>query len=265
MRPRTRRILYIIAAFIGILLLLDALLWWIDPYGIVTLWKDAGAMVDTAHAAPDGWRYTPGVHEFITYSVVIDTDGFRAVPESNQGDCQIAVLGDSVAYGMGSSVSFVNLLAPDIPAQVVNRALPGYSAANILALLDTLDADGYVWLIIQNDDEPFSTFAPHYHPLQPALVEYFSFRAQPVPTPRPIAWFTQPADQIMARGDVLSFAFAGAYLTEVAHERYGTTIIPPYTSFVSGVDYHPDPEGHRQIANAMRPYIVDFVGRTCED
>jgi hypothetical protein len=266
MKRKTRHVLIYILLWITIsALLLDFLLYHIDPTGVVAYYADFSDLQSHSMPAPDGARYTPGTYHFRKYTVTIGLEGFRAVPESRGGDCRIAFLGDSVTFGMGSDISFVDLLAPDINATVVNAGIPGYSAANVLSELGTIPADGYVWLIVANDDDPRAVWRRSAGELPSATALYLSWlfpfeETAAVNESR----FTNDADKILARDDVLSFVFAGQRLTKLVQERYPQVrLIAPYTGFVSHYDRHADPVGARQIADAMRPYVLAFVKQQC--
>jgi hypothetical protein len=259
MKRKTRHILiYILLCIAFPLLLLDFLLYYFDPAGVVAYYADFADLQSHSLPAPDGARYR-------RYSVTIGLDGFRAILNNRGGQCRIAFLGDSVTFGMGADISFVDLLAPNIDATMINAGIPGYSAANVLAELDTIPADGYVWLIVANDDEPRAVWRESAGGLPSATALYLSWlfpfeETAAVNESR----FTNDADKILARDDVLSFVFAGQRLTKLAQERYPQVrLIPPYTGVVSHYDRHPSPEGARQIADHLRPYVLSFVQQKC--
>lgn len=268
MRPRTKRLFSILAVFAITLLFIEAMLYNLDPMGIVTMRQDSNRLTELSTGSVDGWRLIPGQHRFRRYNVVVGIDGFRTVPETQVTDCRIAFIGDSVTYGFGSNTTFVNILAADLPNVTLhNWGVPGYGISNIAALMAFEPVmNGYIWLIYENDAEPRRRFAPKPPPLQPAILEYLSVRiihSNP-PPPDPAEGFTTVADELLARDDVLAFALNGRYLTDVIQARYPqVVIIPDYRDYSSPVDNHPSESGHAQLADSMRETVVEFTERIC--
>lgn len=247
-----------------VLLLLEAALRFIDPIGIYRYFADYNALTALSLPAPDGLRYTPGTHRFAMYSVTIGLDGFRAVPGNRGGNCRIVFLGDSVSFGMGSDVSFVDILAPDLPATVINAGIPAYSAANVAREIDLIPADGYIWLIIENDDAPAATWQRPSGQFPSATALYLGWLFPgDVQGSHDTARFTRHAAPVIARDDVLAFAFEGMALTTEA-QAMGAHVIPFYTHTVSQRDAHPPPAGAAEIADAMRDSVTNFEAQQCE-
>lgn len=255
----------VVIVLFSMLLVLDAMLFHIDPLGMRRYIYDLNALFAVALPAPDGIRFTPGYHQFAMYDATIGLDGLRIVPDSKNQDCTIVFVGDSVTFGMGADDedSFPNRLARVLPVHVVMAAFPGYSAENVRASLAQHEADGYVWLIIPNDDEPFYMWRRGKGAMPSATVLYLDVLF-PQPGKSVPARFQTAADSILAREDVLAFIIEGDGLTGLVQQRYPQVkVIKPYTGYVSISDTHPNGEGAQQIADAMRPDIEEFVQGVC--
>jgi hypothetical protein len=244
---------------------IDFGLFHLDPAGVRRYFYDYEDLALLSTPAADGYRLSPGVHRFAMYSATISDDGLRMVPNNQGGSCHIVFVGDSVTFGMGANDAdtFVNLLAADIPAAVSLVAFPAYSAANVALSIQDYPADGYIWLIIQNDDEPMVVWKPIDGDMPPAMALYISwlFSTGKLIPPNTIR-FVRYAAPVIARADVLAFAFRGDALTEAA-KQLGAIVIDHYTGHVSRYDAHPDAAGHRQIAFAMRARVMAFVNQQC--
>lgn len=264
MTRRTRRILiYILITIIVCALLLEGAFRFIDPVGIYSYFSDYNALTALSLPAPDGLRYTPGIHRFSMYTAIIGGDGLRTVQDGSSGDCIIAFVGDSVTFGMGSDISFVDYLAPDLPATVINAGIPGYSAANVAREIDLIPADGYVWLIIENDDAPAATWQRPSGNFPSATTLYLGWLfPMDAPAAHDKARFIRHAAPLLERDDVLAFAFEGMALTTEA-QAMGATGIPNYTHTVSRRDAHPSPAGAAEIADAMLDNVVTFEAQQC--
>ena len=250
----------VLAFFAG----LDFMLWHIDYAGVVRYTLDYADLQAHAVPAPDGIRYEPGTYALRMYTVTIGADGLRAVPESRGGACRIAFVGDSIVFGMGSDISFVDLLAPDIDATVINAGIPGYGVENVAAELDSIAADGYVWLAFRNDSEPPLVYARPSGSIPPALLLYRDYLNPPPAPPLRPDYFREHAAPILTRADVLVFAFDGLPLSDIAAE-YGAHRIPNYHYAVSKYDGHANERGNAEVADSMRDAVAAFVERTCHN
>ncbi len=238
----------------------DFALWRIDPRGVMRYFSDWRTLQAHATPVPDGYRYSPGIIPLIQSTVSIDADGLRSVPESRGGVCRIVFVGDSVTFGLSNPLSFVDLLAPDIDAQVINAGLPAYNLGNISALMKVIPADGYIWLVFTNDAQPDARWSV-LTPLPPALVLYHDVDTAHEPESDYAAFETQ-IRPILARPDVLAFAFASGGVFEIV-KKYGAIGIPFYTHRVSAYDGHPNNDGAKQIADSMRARVVTFTDTIC--
>lgn len=256
------RLVYGLLMILAGVVLLDLALWKVDPIGLVTYHHDYNDLMLLSIPAPDGYRLTPGYHRLHTYSVTIGLDGLRVVPVTHYDQsCKIAFIGDSITFGMGSSVSFVDILAPDLPATVINAGLPTYSAANVSRLMKAIPADGYIWMVISNDDDPAYQWirGSNVLPMATELYRRWWFDA---PITRYPERFIENAAPDLTRDDVLAFAFEGQMLTGEA-VNLGAVSIPWYTNHVSRVDTHPNTAGAYEIAAAMHDSVMEFVSRIC--
>jgi len=247
-------------------LTVEASLRLVDPLGMWAYYADFAYLQRLSIPYADGFRYKTGNYRFNTYNLRITTEGLRYVVP-NDSACQIAFVGDSVAFGMGANTSFVNILAEDVGLNAVNYGIPAYSAENIAEVIANNDADGYVWLIISNDGDPARRYQAPSNKLLFASEFYGSYllnRHYKSSPPNNADNFMSHAAPLLARDDVLTFAFEGAYLTDTAQVAYPNVIaIPLPTGSVSRFDPHPAEQGHIEIASAMNSHVREFVARVC--
>lgn len=264
----TRRILIIlIVTIITVPLAINTLLYYLDPLGIVTYAHDLNALFYVSEPDTTGIRFLTGRYTFRGYTATIGHDGLRIVPDTTFAHCTIAAVGDSVAFGMGVEdyETFTNIFAQTFKdVHWINAGIPGYSALNVVQQINNIPADGYLWLIINNDDEPFRRyFGGQVNAPPAAIAQYVGWR-QETPIPINAERFDDGARHILNRENVLAFAFADVSLTEHIEQAYPqVVIIPLYTEVVSRADPHPNAVGHQQIADAMMPYVSTFVEDTC--
>lgn len=261
-----RTVIYSLVVFLVCALILESAFRFIDPAGIVRYFSDLAALSALSLPAPEGHLYAPGVHRFSMYTAFIGGDGLRTVQNGNGGECIIAFVGDSVVFGMGSDVSFVDYLAPDLPATVINAGIPGYNVGNVARSIDMTPAEGYIWLIIQNDDEPAAVWKrPMGGGIPSALSLYLNYWLPDEPAlPRNEPYFIEMAAPVLSRSDVLAFVFDNQALTEVVKREFPQVkVIPNYTHTVSRFDAHPNPAGAAEIADSMRDAVTPFEAQQC--
>lgn len=257
---------YVLITILLVILGLNMLLRLFDPLGVIRYSNQSRALFQLAIPHPTGYRLTPGYHD-IGYQLTIGLDGLRIVPDSNMlADCTIAVIGDSVAFGMGvhDTESIVNLLARAYPdVYWINASLPAYNVGNITRQLDSVSANGYLWFVVQNDNEPdyyyqtVSRKAPATALARyiDALTTHYDYRTED---------FASRADAIVSRSDVLTAAFENYILTDDIHSAYpDVLVIPLWTHNISPFDPHPNAQGHQEIAQAINPYIPEFITEIC--
>ena len=267
MRPLLIRSLLI--GFLSILCL-DAALWHLDPLGIRRHQDNLATLWQSVIAHPSGYTYRAGLHELDGWRTITLIDGTRFVPDTHPAQCIITFLGDSVTFGWGVNdhETFVNLLAQTTAGtQVVNAAHSGYSVENSLLSRFVYRAEGYVWLVIDNDAQPavwHTDLIPQ--PLPPATSLYLTWLLRPHPPNPPASWgeYRVQADRLAQDNRVLVMGFTNDALIESLQQSYPQVrTIPMYREQISIVDHHPNARGHQQIAQAMQPYLADFVERIC--
>lgn len=272
-----RRIISVLISLLFFFVLMDALLFWIDPLGLVDAVHSNHDFNRIMIDHPTGYALPPGTHRFHYWSATILDDYTRYIPATNTAaDCTIATIGDSMTFGAGveNDATWVNILAEQFQGvHFINSARPDYSAANVAGLKSMYPADGYIWLIVQGDEQ----IAYHYTGAQPAY-------AYPPATALYRVWLwnqLQGRQTFFGRGNdmegywqavntiasenVLLFGFNGEPLAHATAERYPVIFVPPRSHPISAVDKHPRPAGHQGIADAMYPYMIEFIEMVCDD
>jgi len=295
-----RSIIYVLISTLLMVLMLDALLFWLDPIGLVEHSHAHSSFHLLIREHETGYRLQTGQHLIHNYTLTIDEAGNRVTPASNsQATCTIAAIGDSVTMGSGvdDDKTWVNQLAIAFPDVAwINTGRSNYSAPNVLALQMNTDADGYIWLIIDNDNIealtvpgttlPGYAVAATQQELYPSAtrlhLNYLRSRLntsaatdETLPI-RPIndTLFYDVASQILTQENTIGFALdvdnpvsSIAGVSRITAETYENVyFIPWYTrNEISLIDKHPNPSGHVQIAEGMIPIIERFVQQVCDD
>ncbi len=264
-----RTIVIALINIIALVLGMEIILRVIDPWGALALRDNIITLHDNMIWTEDRNRLPAGVYTFPNFSVTILDDGTRLVPDAIDHDCTIAIVGDSIAWGHGADddTQWINLVAQQVDARIINAAMTGYNSTDVLRTIDDVDADGYVYLVFRNDAA--ERLQPYWH-LQDlsALGVYrwwldqrwdrFALRYNYAAQYRGIDRFLDDIEA-MSRDDVLLMGFEGDVLAIAA----GAILIPPYTSVVSVVDPHADVIGNRQLADAALPVVAEFVEAIC--
>lgn len=265
----------------------------IDPLGIHRMATLNIEFAEAVVAHERGYALPPGSHRFRGWTATIDPQHNRVVPATPQRDCQIVVLGDSVAFGYGvdDNETWINLLAAESNAQFINKALTGYDLNEILRSFNEEAADGYIYMMVGNDAFAAPTFRPGFErhsnaadlswTLQPLywlryefLRGTFTYRYILLNRQEPLGvghgevldhdWYFEQVQPMMQRDDVLVLGFAGDDLTEQMHEKYNDVVLMPrWTSNISWMDGHADAVGNQQIADGAREPISAFVNQIC--
>lgn len=249
----------------------------LDPFGAIRYYTDlnhqfAGFVQDDNR----GYAMYPGLYEFSNWTALIERDGNRRTPDTHADDCTIAFVGDSLTWGFGvnDADTFPNLLAQQIPAQVINTGLSGYNSENVLMTIGSTPADGYIYTIIDNDDDatvahdnpypipPVSLLADH---MAAAIYLDYAFKSGGG-TAKDSVRFGHDMTMLAARDDVLLTVFEDArgWHRQVVGLAPDVLLIPPYTHMNSKADPHPNAEGHQQIAAALLDNIKAFVTDVCK-
>jgi len=203
----------------------------------------------------------------------VQVDGHRRTPDSAQSsNCTIAIVGDSVTWGVGVSdnETYTNLLALMFPGvQFINAGVVGYNTAQIVTVIQTISADAYLYLMIGNDaDNPPDVLAPYKN--QTAVEIYYHqfarMQRQGDPTRTFPAWFTG-AIQLLNTYDNVTTVFYGSvenpvYQYAAAHlDRIAA--MPLWTHNNSVADPHPSAPGHAEIAASLEPVVATLITEFC--
>jgi hypothetical protein len=250
------------------LLLIEPALRIVDPLGGYRYYSDLSRLFAGYVVSERGYSMYPGMYQFSNWDALIERSGNRHTPDSRAGGCTLAFLGDSVTFGFGVSdaETFVNLLAQQTDARLLNTAIPAYNSANILKTLHTTPAAGYVYVIISNDDEPTKTRTNRYPVAsvfqQNSIMVYVDALTHlGGDAERDIDRFN--ADMAaLDRPDVLRVAFRDP-LNWYQTLPDDVVLLPMWTHGNSVIDGHPDKVGHAEIAQHLAPYVSDFAARLC--
>jgi hypothetical protein len=269
-----KTIIIILITSILILLLLNPFLRYVDPWGSVAYHYSLRQLIQYGGFVRDGkLAYQPGRHELLAYTVTINPDNTRYIPANSGGECTIAFVGDSITFGqsVNDAETFVNLIAADMPGiNFINPSVVGYNTADVRYLLDLYAANGYVYLMIENDalpteqreaiiflsDEfpsPLHVYLADYHFRQPGMLPNYELDR-----------FHDDVAYLTNRSDIMIFGFEGYPLIEATAAQYRhITLIPRYTHVKSISDAHPNAAGHRQIYEAIREAVRAFIVARC--
>lgn len=277
MNPRQRwRVIAILLIIIATLLVWDAFLFWIDPLGLVNAVHANHDYNRIMLNHPTGYALPPGTHRFHDWSATILADNTRFIPATNtEADCTVATIGDSMTFGSGveDNETWVNILAEQFQdVQFINPARPDYSAPNTALVKAYYPADGYLWLIIQGDEQvPYEyTGAQPAYPYPPATALYRVWLWDKLQGRQTFHGRENDMDgywqslETIAVDNVLLFGASDSSLVTITAERYPVTIIPPRSHPISAVDGHPRPAGHQAIADAMYPTVMEFIEGLCD-
>lgn len=257
--------------------MIEAMLYFLDPLGVVTYLHSFTMLEVTTLPSETGYTFPVGEHQMLNYTYTINQDESRRVPSSNSNaDCTIAAIGDSLTFGMGieDDETWVNLLAQHYPdVEFLNYGRPVFAAENVLRSYNAYPADAYIWLIVDNDDFPVREYYPvkGNYPLATRL--YWIYVIYP-------AIFGElPFNVLYENGKSITDdgSSPSADVAEIIAENtliFGfdelpasnveqAIIIPKYTEPNSPMDAHPSAVGNQQIADGMLPYMDDFIAEHC--
>lgn len=258
---RLRTVLLMTLATIAVLELLCRVF---DPLGVV-YFDDVAYLWNTRIDDPTGYAHVPGRFAIGgRFAITIDADGNRVTPDSAAGGPQMTFIGDSqtFGYGVNDADTWVNLTTGALEIDATNVARSGYNIENIAAQLDAITGC-VVWLTISNDPNPPVRYSGRqaYGPtsylgasLGIALAPPSAFAGLPVGAAvRPLY------AAIAARPDTLILVMDDGSYSETLRDDFGATVIPHFTERISPTDAHADAEGNRQIAEAARPIIQNWL------
>lgn len=245
----------------------------VDPWQVKPYFADLTLLFDSAVSDDArGYVLPAGVYRFSNWSATILDDHSRLVPDTSLSDCLIAFVGDSVTFGHGvnDADTWVNVLAQRFrQAQMVNAALNGYNASQVLATIREGRASGFFYTLVNNDADPIFDWQRKpppmlYEPILPVYLyvlgnqqtpdfmrDYEAFDAA-------LESMKQMPDQY-ATGHVTIVGFEGDPLAT----RAGVPTVPSWTHDNSPTDRHANAEGNVQIADAMQPFVHALIERAC--
>lgn len=266
---------YLIAALlflVGSLFSAELALHWLDPWQADAYFTDLAAVLSHMQADTDrGYVNAPGVYVYSSWTVHINRYGQRLVPATHPAGCRIALLGDSVTFGYGVSddQTWANQLALDFPGvQIINTGVNGYNTEQVAAAHQLTPAEGYLYLLINNDADP----PLHWQPSEDTPVPYQfgdAFRTYWY------VWDTRHQGQVYTQPDYSRFTPALIRLKQSLNvqiigfdhdplaDRAGVTTIPYWTHANSYTDGHANAAGNQQIAAELHPYIAQMVKGDC--
>lgn len=270
-RKLTRACLLPLVWLAMLLIFLNALLAKADPLAFQVRLHFL-EVVSQAEVTAEGYQIPAGRYMFEDLSITIQADGTRITPFTNpSADCRIVVLGDSVTFGYGvdDHETYVNRLALAFPeVAFLNTAQVGYNSPNIRAVYESSPADGYLYLIVDNDwHERWTPDAP------PAEMPPVSFYAvwlwkqargvEPVadvPDTAAIERFKRDTAPLFADNRVLIASYGKILFTA----GLGVDVVAPITTTIAPGDMHPDAAGHERIADRLESQVRELVNRVCE-
>jgi hypothetical protein len=270
-----RAVILVLVILLLSLVLLEGVLWFIDPLGIATYVTDLSLMVTIANA--EGYTLAPGRHELRYWSYTIDESGNRVMPVRGDNGCTIAFVGDSITFGQGvnDEDTFAYKFAsanPDV--QFINRGKIAYNIANISASVANTAADGYIYFVSDNDDglpwmRPESQWGlPRQLPPRLAAIQYYlaTFREINLPSVGDRDGFWSQFEALYRRDDVAFFLMGSPLADEIAVRYPAIPLIPRWTVDlkVSWIDGHPNPAGHDYLLERMSETIAAFIEQRCQ-
>lgn len=240
----------------------------IDPIGIARYYQDSGVLLSRIVPNEDGYDFTSGVMDMYVYDATIQLSGERYTPSAIGTGCRVATVGDSLTFGMGvyDDETFTELLAQEYAGNWVNRGKPGYNSGNILADVNSFDADMIVYLATNNDpDSDWFYSRPNVAGYQSALQAYtwqYTFRNRMTMGTTYTPQFEYNIASISSNENLLMFVMSDNPQLTV-YRAYGAIVIPPYRGVVSIADTHPNKQGHRELFNYLLPYVMRGIDEYC--
>jgi len=274
------------------LLLLEALLRLIDPWGL-RYFNDLARMGNELFIYDEarGYLMEDGDHSFSHWRASI-RQGVRVVPATNpEAACTLAVLGDSVAFGYGvdDEQAWANLLAARFPqVRVINAAIPRYNSTNVLLSARDLQArggaDAYFYLIIGNDIEaPMDIRNLRFNgdgAGLPQMVRYLNFAIfrgggtdySPAPEGDTTTLDDSPAMRRLLGEMAELSAIPNMHLAAFQYEPLTNTLLEAGFDLallrypdrrISLADYHLNPQGNAELAEQIAPLWESILAQAC--
>ncbi len=288
-KPIVQNTIVFLVAVLLMVGVLEGLLRIADPLGIhrlVGTLQAVSRQLDTTD--PRGFGLPPGRYTLPGWSLTIDDNRNRVTPATRAGDCRIVFVGDSVTIGQSveDDEVWVNLLADEADAEFVNAGFMGFNVYHVANTVQHRDGDGYVYLLIGNDDEAGIPFEEPsrggargliQNRLLPATYAYATIlRGTPSTPPaqsttlsaieqdEQLAAFMETFDTLVNRDDVLVIGFDHEPLSQFVAEQYPqVTLVEPFDEGISWIDRHANPAGNRQLAERVQGMVGAFVDERC--
>lgn len=259
------------------LLVFEGLLRATDPWGMY-YFDDISYLQSQMQATDWGaYVYPSGQYQLTHRDFYINSDHSRRVPDTNpNSNCQIVAIGDSVTFGhdVEDEQTWVNLVAKEFPqVRFINAGMTGYNSHHILRSMEQFpDADGFIYLIVENDAEPyqaFKSFPKHQKPLLYSLTydylhAYYKVeKINDTPTEREIDRFLEDVGAILQHSNTVVFGYDKDLASLVYSEYPEVVLIDQYTDYISRMDGHPNVKGHQFIAEQLKPHLKTLIRQAC--
>lgn len=263
-----KKIIVLLASVAISILLLEGFLYFVDPWGAVEHYKS----LNRVYALLQGNPYTvkPGSHVITSrWSIDIDENGRRVVRNTNPAATRsLAFLGDSVVFGFGSDVNFVDLIAQKCPqVRMINAGQVGYGIIDIYRARHMVDADRYVYLITDNDAE--DSWGNGWGVADLSAIRIYvevwkSLTASPAAAASSASngynyeAYVRIFIDLARRMDALIIGFEGDALPQaLVRNGVNVVVIPKYKKGISRSDPHPNAESHQYLADQILPLLTE--------
>jgi hypothetical protein len=241
-----------------------------DPFGVYRYSDDMAILFNRFVYTPGRViTYKPGVVTFSNWQMTTLPDGSRAVPGTNTAaTCKVVLLGDSVtfAWGVNDAETWPSLVARQLPSvHLINTGSPGYSIYEVAATMDAVPAEGYVYLLVNND-----SVRPRYRGATPIPTPFrstiqthleFPLYMQGAEAEFDAAFYATLERMIAAGVSVVAFDVGKSKALAVRYPA--VRLIPFYTSRISQADAHADAVGNRQLTATMLPIVTELAATRC--
>ena len=275
------RLMGILFSSLGFIIGMEIALRIVDPLGIHVYMRDGKQLQEAVIPHNErGYVYEEGTYNLTRVSAQINEDHSRYVPDSGQGDCTIAFVGDSFTFALGVSddESWVNWIAQDYPdVTMINAGTPGYNAEQVYQSVLDIPVDGYVYLIFDNDMDKVLDIVPdtgfnwrRFH--DSAIVHYWTI----ITKRQPEKIITETDDVTFSHQDWESFYHHLALLEEMENvfmfvlgegdwkDNYYQIPSLGRDYMISPFDAHADPAGNEYIASQISPRVGELIADVCD-
>lgn len=268
-----RKAIYVLSGILLVCLAVEIFLRIVDPWGIYQMAYNLNTQTNSYVASDRGYVMYPGRYELRGWTATIDEYGNRVLPDAHAGDCEIAMIGDSITFGVGvnDAETFANIISGQVDAHITNTAHGGHNSGNILKTLNATDADGFVYITMHNDDQPdqpVTDTLPRdtpYTTLAIAGYIFYVFRANSAPKIVD-SQFEANMAQIAAHDNLVmvTFDWQNDWADTLRKFNPDVVTIPEYVGRVSWIDGHPNAAAHQQIAANLLPHVKALESEVCQ-